>query len=132
MNKTKKESDNTNISILAHVIGPFTYALGTVLVYLAYKDVKDKVLKSNIVNALNFQLTCTGIQILLAIIAGYEMNKLYSVAKVGGDFLAFPIYTAIALIFFIQLVNTIASIIGAFSARKHKIFNYRVAIKFIK
>lgn len=27
MNQTKKESNNTNISILAHIIGPFTYAL---------------------------------------------------------------------------------------------------------
>jgi len=131
MNQTKKESNNTNISILAHIIGPFTYALGTVLVYLAYKDVKDEVLRSNMVNALNFQLTCVGIQILLMIIAGYELNKLYNFAR-EEEFSPFSMFMAYGLIVFIQLVNTIASIIGAISAGQHKVFNYHIAIKFIK
>lgn len=65
------------------------------------------------------------------IIAGYELNKLYNFAR-EEEFSPFSMFMAYGLIVFIQLVNTIASIIGAVSAGQHKVFNYHIAIKFIK
>lgn len=125
-------SNENNLGVITHILGLFTSFIGPLIMYFLYKDTATEKLKGNIINSLNFQLTFVIIQILLMIFMNHQLNNIFDMAKDGKEFSSYPVYIGVSLVFLVSLVNAVASITGAVLAAKNKIFNYYIAIKFIK
>jgi uncharacterized Tic20 family protein len=106
VNKASLPQDDTTLGIIAHALGIVFPVLGTLIMYLIYKDTASTKVKQNIINAFNFQLSVTIYSLVLFI------------TVIG------PLFLGIATI--------ILSIIGIIEANKGGVYKYPLTIEIIK
>ncbi len=109
--KSKSTENLELVGHFVHLTGIFLSFLGPLILYLMYKDKANDFVKSNIIEALNFQLT--GLVALFVCI----------IIPILGWFLLLPIVSLILLI--LPILATIESA----NDRKYK---YPIKIEFIK
>ena len=111
---TSKSKSTENLELVGHFVhltGIFLSFLGPLILYLMYKDKANDFVKSNIIEALNFQLTgLVGILVCFII-------------PILGWFILLPIVSLILII--LPILATIESA----NDRKYK---YPIKIEFIK
>lgn len=105
------KNEEKSLAILSHLLGLFISFIGPLIIYLVSED-KNKFVKENSKNALNFQLT-----VLLA----YFISFILMFILIGFLF-----------IFVVITLDLIFSIIGCVKASEGKVYVYPLAIKFIK
>ena len=111
VSKSKSTENLELVGHFVHLTGIFLSFLGPLILYLMYKDKANDFVKSNIIEALNFQLT--GLVALFVCI----------IIPILGWFLLLPIVSLILLI--LPILATIESA----NDRKYK---YPIKIEFIK
>jgi|APGre2960657404_1045060.scaffolds.fasta_scaffold219351_2 uncharacterized Tic20 family protein len=109
--KSKSTENLELVGHFVHLTGIFLSFLGPLILYLMYKDKANDFVKSNIIEALNFQLT--GLVALIVCI----------IIPILGWFLLLPIVSLILII--LPILATIESA----NDRKYK---YPIKIEFIK
>ena len=109
--KSKSTENLELVGHFVHLTGIFLSFLGPLILYLMYKDKANDFVKSNIIEALNFQLT--GLVALFVCI----------IIPILGWFLLLPIVSLILII--LPILATIESA----NDRKYK---YPIKIEFIK
>ncbi|HLP79959.1 MAG TPA: DUF4870 domain-containing protein [Acidobacteriota bacterium] len=111
MAKTKvaKSAPDKTLGMLSHLLGIFTNFIGALLIYLV---AKDDFSKANARNALNFQIS----------LVIYVVVSIFLMLILIGFFLLMGL----------GLLNLITSIIGAIKANEGEVYEYPLAIKFLK
>lgn len=106
-----KEQKNTNLALLAHLLGVFTSFVGPLIIWLAYKD-QDKFVESSAREALNFQIT---------IFFGYIAASVLSFIVIG--FLLVP---------FLYFGNLILGIVATIKASGGVDYRYPLTLRLVK
>lgn len=103
--------DDTNLALLAHILGIFTSFVGALVIWLVKKDSSPYV-GAQALEALNFQIT---------IAIGWLVCMILTVILIGA--LLMPV---------IFIVNLVFCILGAMAASKGESYRYPFAIRLLK
>jgi len=103
--------DDSNLALLAHILGIFTSFVGALVIWLVKKD-SSAFVGSQALEALNFQIT---------IAIGYLVCMILAVVLIGA--LLMPV---------LFIVNLIFCILGAMAASKGEAYRYPFAIRLLK
>jgi len=109
--KSKSTENLELVGHFVHLTGIFLSFLGPLILYLMYKDKANDFVKSNIIEALNFQLT--GLVALIVCI----------IIPILGWFLLLPI---------VSLILIILPILATIDSANDRKYKYPIKIEFIK
>ncbi|MCL2020809.1 MAG: DUF4870 domain-containing protein [Betaproteobacteria bacterium] len=106
-------ADDRNIAMLAHLLGIFTYFIGSLIIWLVHKDKPEKAFVSaQAKEALNFQIT-----MLLA----YFVSGLLVFVLIG-----------FLLIFIVFIVDIVFCIVAAISVSSGNNYRYPIVIRLLQ
>ncbi|MFA6064813.1 MAG: DUF4870 domain-containing protein [archaeon] len=128
--KTETKQDNT-MAVLTHLLGIFVGFLGPLIVLLATKDTN---LKNHARKALNWQLTCTILSIIILFIVFVGIFGSMLLIMVNPIFFAlyFLSFALMIPLMLISIVNLAFCIIAAVKANEGTLWNYPFSIQILK
>jgi uncharacterized Tic20 family protein len=103
--------DDTNLALLAHILGIFTSFVGALVIWLIKKD-DSAYVGAQALEALNFQIT---------IAIGWIVCMILTVVLIGA--LLIPV---------LFIVNLIFCILGAMAASRGEMYRYPFALRLLK
>ena len=112
-----KTSQDDSLKILTHILGIFTWFIGSLVIFAISKKQEEK---EHSKNALNWQISFTIYFFVLIILMILSINKI-------GWLIAF-----IGLIFILVILNIIFCIIATVKASENKFWKYPMAIGFLR
>ena len=112
-----KKSPDDSLKILTHILGIFTWFIGSLVIFVISKKQEEK---EHSKNALNWQISFTIYFFVLMTLMILSINKIgWSIAFIG-------------LIFILAILNIIFCIIATVKASEDKFWKYPMAIRFLR
>ena len=112
-----KKSPDDSLKILTHILGIFTWFIGSLVIFAISKKQEEK---EHSKNALNWQISFTIYFFIFFILMIFSINQIMW-------FIAF-----IGLIFILVILNIIFCIIATVKASENKFWKYPMAIRFLR
>lgn len=123
INMAKNSQDNI-LPLLTHILGIFTYFIGSLIIYLTSEDKKTK---KHSKNALNWQLSLV-IYFGCLLFLGIFVAVLESISS-GFAILILPLPLLITAL---SILNVVFSILAAVKANENKYWDYPLTLNLIK
>jgi uncharacterized protein len=122
-----RTTDSNTDAMMPHLLGIFTSFIGPLVLYISNKDVKDKVILHNSVNALNFHLSLVFYTFLcffaiIISVVGFAFSELFLI----------PLILFYLVIILLGILALITGIIGSIRGYNGEIYKYPLTIRFVK